>query len=391
MKINIKHSRVDKIAAVVTACIIVLAAFVPQYRPVTGAPLDSPLPLPPPDLQLIVPSSGIRSMPNDITVYGDHMQPGIMLTIGNASLQNVTWINSEIVQAVVPGTLPVGTYDVVARNPWSSVPGTLVNAYSVQDPLQDDFFAEVSDLWTSPVSIRQGDQVVLGLNVHRLGGKQTKQVQVGFYLGDPALGGQVLGIATSAPMPPGAHVVEPVTISWDISGISSPATVFAVIDPAGLLTETSKLNNKVDRAIMILPPKRDDIPPTLSSLSINGGAQTTNAPQVTVTLVASDIGGSGLYSMYLVDRMYNSASAGWVPINNTGWVPYQSTSMMTLTQRGGVHYIQAWVADGMGNISNDAVMQRIDYIPDLDTVRAGQVHLYQVAFGANQPGRQREC
>ena len=323
-------------------------------------------------------------MSNDVTLYGDNLRQGIMITIGDTPLQNVTWINANIVQAVVPGTLPVGTYDVVARNPWASAPATLANVYSVQDPLQDDFFANSSDLWTSPPSILQGDQVLLGLNVHRQGGKQTKQVQVSFYLGDPAHGGQILTTTTTAPMLPGSEVVDSVAFNWNTTGVSSTADIYAVIDPNDLISETSKLNNTVNRAITILPPKLDTIPPTLSSLTINGGAATTDDPQVTIAMVASDIGGSGLHSMYLVDRVYNSSSGGWVAVYNTGWIPYQSTSVMTLTQRGGTHYIQAWVADGQGNISTDVVMQRIDYIPFTDTVRAGQLQVYQVAFSANQ-------
>ncbi|MEZ4726333.1 MAG: hypothetical protein R3E79_04275 [Caldilineaceae bacterium] len=37
------------------------------------------------------------------------------------------------------------------------------------DPVGDDFSAGAEDLWTTPPTIRQGDTVQLGLNVHRQG------------------------------------------------------------------------------------------------------------------------------------------------------------------------------------------------------------------------------
>ena len=74
----------------------------------------------------------------------------------------------------------------------------------------------------------------------------------------------------------------------------------------------------------------------------------------------------------------------WVAMQNTGWIPFQNPFAWTLTSRGGVRYIQAWVSDGAGNISEVTVKTRIDYNPPSDRVLAGQVRVYRRTVTAGQ-------
>jgi len=335
-----------------------------------------------PTLSGIVPSQGYNDTPNEIALYGFNLQPGIVLTIGDLVLTDTARINSTQVQAVAPAGMAAGTYDVTARNPSSPATATLAGAYSVLDPVGDDFSAGAEDLWTTPLTIRQGDTVLLGLNVHRQGGKTTRQVQVAFYRQFDNGAREEIGRVTTAPMVPGPQVVEPVFIEWDTTGLPAAVAVVAVIDPENSEAETTKGNNTVSRHFTLLPPAADSEPPTITALQANGGAAQTTAATIEIAIEAND--SSGVVSMYLVEREFNSAARQWVAVQNTGWIPFQTPFPWTLTSRGGVRYIQAWVSDGAGNISEVTVKTRIDYNPPSDRVLAGQVRLYRRAVTAGQ-------
>ena len=336
-----------------------------------------------PTLNGVAPNQGYNDTPNEITLYGFNLQPGVIVMVGNLVLSETVRINSTQVQAVVPAGLTAGTYDVTARNPAAVATATLAAAYMVLDPIGDDFAAGAEDLWTTPLTIRQGDTVLLGLNVHRQGGKTTRQVKVSFYrqLADGSR--QEIGSVTTAPIAPGPEVVEAVFVEWDTTGLPGSVQVVAVIDPENRETETTKDNNSTSRHFTLLPPATDSEPPTITQLQANGGAPQTENAAINVTIEANDAGGN-VVSMYLVEREFNSSARQWVAMQNTGWIPFQSPFAWTLSNRGGVRYIQAWVSDGAGNISEVTVKTRIDYNPPSDRVLAGQVRLYRRTVTAGQ-------
>lgn len=337
-----------------------------------------------PTLNGIAPSQGYNDAPNEVVLYGFNLQNGIIVTVGDQALTEATRINGTQVQAVVPAGLTPGTYNVGVRNPSSPATATLIGVYSVLDPVGDDFAAGAEDLWTTPLTIRQGDLVLIGLNVHRQGGKSTRQVKVVFYrqLADNTR--QEIGQVTTAPILPGSEVVEPVFVEWDTTDLPGSVQVVAVIDPDNNEAETTKGNNTVSRHFTLLPPATDSEPPTITRLQANDGAAQTDNATVSVTIEASDVGAGEVVSMYLVEREFNSSARQWVAMQNTGWIPFQTPFAWTLTSRGGVRYIQAWVSDGAGNISEVTVKTRIDYNPPSDRVLAGQVRVYRRTVTAGQ-------
>lgn len=337
-----------------------------------------------PALNGVSPSQGYNDMPNEIILYGFNLQDGLIVSVGDQVLNDVTRVNSTQVQAVVPAGLVAGTYNISARNPNANTTATLTGVYSVLDPVGDDFAAGVEDLWTTPLTIRQGDTVLLGLNVHRQGGKTTRQVTVAFYhqLADGSL--QLIGQATTAPIVPGPEVVEPVFVEWNTTGLPETVQVVAVIDPDSNEAETTKGNNTVRRYFTLLPAAADNTPPTITLLQANGGAAQTENAAINVTVEANDNGGAGVVSMYLVEREFNSSARQWVAIQNTGWIPFQTPFAWSLSSRGGVRYIQGWVSDSAGNISEVTVKTRIDYNPPSDRVLAGQVRIYRRTVTAGQ-------
>ncbi len=330
-----------------------------------------------PNLLSIMPNQGFNDAPNDIVLYGFNLQPGVTISLGNTPLQNVQWQNATRLNAVVPIDWTPGTYDVVARNVGSPVTSTLLAGYTVLDPGGDDFSIGAEDIWLSPTTVRQGEQASLGINIRRHGGKKTVQITADFYLGDPAQGGQFINRGLTPPMPPGYGVVESIMVNWDTASVAGPVSIYVVIDPENLLQEDSKANNQAWRDVTILPPAGDQQPPYVTDLVANGGAAETTDSAVTVTIVAEDSGGSGLSSMYLVEREFNSSARQWVAIQNTGWVAFQSPYAFSLTGRGGARYLQIWVSDGAGNISEAIFKTRIDYMPPSDSVLGGQVRVYR--------------
>ena len=158
------------------------------------------------------------------------------------------------------------------------------------------------------------------------------------------------------------------------------ATIVAVIDPENQVAEATKSNNRVTRTLALQPSPGDDSAPIITSLVLNDGPAgaigETSSPAITVTLAAEDDSGT-VAAMYLVERAYVLSAHKWVAVQSTGWLRFASPFTMTLTPNGGMRYIQAWVSDGAGNVSQESVLAGINYNPPGSTVLAGEVRLYR--------------
>ena len=123
------------------------------------------------------------------------------------------------------------------------------------------------------------------------------------------------------------------TKSWTLTGGDGPKTVFAEVRDAVDNVSTSK------QAVIIL----DRTAPTLTGLTINGGALATTSTAVNLTLQASDNqGGSGLSQM----AFSNDRGATW-----SEWQSFSTTASWTLTSGDGQKTVQARVRDVAGNSS----------------------------------------
>jgi hypothetical protein len=244
--------------------------------------------------------------------------------------------------------------------------------------------------------VRQGQTVQLGLNVHRHGGSAelfaARTVEVRFYrqLAPAALdaGGaeQLLeiGRTSTSPFTGAGDSVQAVAVAWDTAGLPNTATIVAIVDPENKLGEAVKSNNRVVRPLTLQPSAGGGAAPVLTGLAINAGAEETTSPVITLTLALADAGSTTVASMYLVEREYVLSARKWVAVQNSGWLPFMPAYVMTLTEHGGLRYLQAWVSDGAGNISLAAVTASINYNPPASSVPAGQVRLYRRALTAGQ-------
>jgi hypothetical protein len=283
---------------------------------------------------------------------------------------------------VVPSSFPAGQYDVVVSNPGTIETGRIPQGYSVLGASSDNIYVVNTDLWTDPPTVRQNESVLLGLNLHRIGGTTTVQVPVSFYLGDPLNGGILLGSVTSVPIPPNTSL-ETVFLNWSVGTLVGPVTLTALVDPNDTLGASTQMSNKAVWTITVLAPAPDNVPPNITNLILDGGSTETSIPTASIAISASDQpNGSGLATMYLVERTFNSSAQSWIPIQTTGWVPYAASTSMTLSPEGGVRYIQAYVADAAGNISVEAVKAMINYLPPTDSLLANQVRIYRQSLNA---------
>lgn len=300
------------------------------------------------------------------------------------TLTNTVRLDTETLRVVIPAGLESHAYDLRVVNP----NGVRSNArtYTVVDPEgEDDVYGTAYELYTDPVSIYEGEQVDLYLAVHRQGGKKTlADVTVRFYDGRPSHSGDPIGEGHVFFLEPdGSQITAPVT--WDTTGERGWHVIYAVIDPDDEIAETVETNNVVRREIKVQEQPGDSTPPAVTAFQINDGAEVTHAVDVELDVQAEDEpGGSGVDAMFFVELMFNQAIGQWVPVQGSGWLPYSGHYNWSLLDSAGMHYLQAWAADGAGNISRFSMKARINYVPETDHVEANQVRLYRQQIAAGQ-------
>jgi hypothetical protein len=333
----------------------------------------------------VYPRQGYNDTQNVVLVQGYNLNATTTLSLVGAAADKqpvgVTVSGSQL-QATIPAGLPAGTYDLQACN--QALCATLSGAYTSLDVIKNDFSASDEDLWTAPATIREGNTINLGLNVHRSSGIGLASAQVAFYVDDPSLPANRISPEinpSTSEMAVGS--VESVMATWTPEGLSGTVKIYAVIDPDGFLTEATRANNTVSTTIQILPrQEEDETAPVIASLSINSGSDFTSQKTVSLNLQASDNSGAdGIKMMNLVERQFNTSARQWVVVQETGWIAYQAAYSLTLADQGGMHYVQVWVADGAGNTSEMA-QAHINYLPSQESISAGSVRIYRLNLSA---------
>ncbi|NUM46970.1 MAG: hypothetical protein HUU38_19880, partial [Anaerolineales bacterium] len=310
----------------------------------------------------VVPHMGANDRAMMLNIAGDGFVPGMTGELIDSNnplliypLETPSFVSENLVRALVPYGTPAGVYDVRLVNP-AGISDTLSMAYESLDwTTADDLGAFDFDFFTIPAAPREGDDVIVGLTVRRRTGEEAPfssgQVSVDVNLG--VSGGELGPDITLG----GSGVISPngtisITFPWN-PALAGDYHLTLDISSSDLLTDTIASNNQIDRYVAVLPASTDSEVPVISALTINGGAWITAVPAVLLNTTASDVG-SGLDYIYYIEYVFDRNLGDWYPVNRSNWLPFDSASEdfnWVLAPVAGVHYLQAWVSDQEGNIS----------------------------------------
>lgn len=143
----------------------------------------------------------------------------------------------------------------------------------------------------------------------------------------------------------------------------------------------------VQRTIAVLPPAADTVAPRVDSFTINNGVGTTTERTVILNTTASDAEpGTGVRKLLFVEYEFSLGANDWVPIRSSGWLDYaaaQANYSWSLLPASGMRYLQAWAADGAGNIALFPYKAFINFLPSLQQVGLNQRQVYRFPLNAN--------
>ncbi len=311
-------------------------------------------------LDAMTPPIGPNDRPVVLDLFGNGFSPetGVKLIDSNNSqiyypLLTAGLISEHHVRAIVPYGVTAGTYDVEVFNP-QGYTDTLTSAYQALEwSTADDLFAMDFDIYTIPASPREGQDVTVGLTVRRRTGDYA------FYDKDPVTVTVEMEISLDGtPVSTLNHteIISPnstisTTFPWTADSAGDYVLTFNLTSPE-LNPDTVPENNVVSRTVEVLPPSTDIFAPEILNVTVNSGAIVTNKPQIVINTSATDIG-SGTAYIYYIDYAFDRNLGDWMPVKRVGWIPFENGVDVDalLESTTGVHYIQAWVSDHAGNVS----------------------------------------
>ena len=366
------------------------------------SPIVSPLPV----IETINPSAGVTDRPNQINIYGNHFQQKAVVLIAwesnrqaarssdtSGSIQlSTAFIDPTHLSAKVPANIARGLYGVQVVNPdgqKSAILHTSYEAVSANPQETDDLKSRAENLWTTPHLLVAGKSVSIGLTVFRVGGVgglppfavdfYADEIDAGHFIGR----GFVPGISPDSSASTSAVAWTPETYG--------EIKLIAVIDPDGQITESNENNNIVKRAVDVhYTPQTDTTPPVAQKLFVNGGQDQISSPNVALSVEAFDPepNATGVSKSYYVELQWASgvgSGGSWIPVKWTSWNNFASQPHAYETMpNSGLRYLQAWVADGAGNISAKPAIQRVNYVPATDSLLQGEIRIFRPATLAGQ-------
>lgn len=247
-----------------------------------------------------------------------------------------------------------------------------------------DLFIDSADIWTDPVTIRDGTLAAVGATIRNStsasAGKVGTPIVVYFYDGNPSQGGILIGSGSVPLVTSFGSASLWTNFIWDTTGKQGGHDLYVVVDPQGSISEADEANNMARRSILVLQSSSDTVPPS-GRVVVNGGGGSTSSREVTLGLDAQDNdGGSGVKYVYVSEVVLNQTSRQWVAVQDSGWKTYATSLAWTLTSGEGAKYLRVWFADGAENISDAPATAMVNLTTPTSTVTAGERVLYRQAF-----------
>jgi hypothetical protein len=375
------------------------------------SPQPTPLPI---EITGVNPARGESNTVVLLNIYGTNFKEGgqvyIQYSLDQGQGSGATdrplipvasrFVSSSHIVAKIPAQvnnspLGAGYYDLIIKFGDKRV--SRQKAYQVLDPVTaNDLYAEPYDLSSTPSNLKVGEKAWLTLKVKRIGGQGgTDLLFVDFYIGsiDPA---NLIGRATVTGISPNEDANSSF-VEWTPTE-RGEVKIIAVIDASNNVAESDETNNIVEATRQVsMRLVADTHPPVVSGLAVNGGVNEVSEPEVELSALVEDLPDpvnpstlvSGPSRIYYVELHWYSGLGGnggsWIPVNWTEWLPYDGSSdSFTLHPTPGLRFLQAWGADGAGNISNRPDGRSLTYVPDQDEVSQGEVRVYRRSVEAGQ-------
>jgi len=335
------------------------------------------------------PAYGFTDQPAELVLIGVNFAPGATARLANGSSVvdlATAYLSPTQLRANAPANLSPDIYTVSVHNPDGNG-GWLVAAYTVLAAVNDDLSSHGYALWSDPRALRRGSTALLGLVVERQGGKNPlANVAVDFYQGNPNAGGSKIGTGIIPLFSPRSSTSTS-SVEWPVTAAQT-YTLYAVIDPQNKVAESLEGNNVVSRTVTALGPVVDRQPPQIDLFALADGGHSTTDPLIAVQIEASDPApGWGIGSFYLREFVYSQGTDRWTLAQESGWLPSataQATIGWSLVPLPGIHTLQAWAADAVGNVS-PPLRLGVNYVASPDSVQQDQVRLYRYTL---KPGQQ---
>ncbi len=116
--------------------------------------------------------------------------------------------------------------------------------------LSQNLTLPAAGLRVEPANPSPGESVTLVVTVENSGDIALAGVGVNFYLGDPNASGQLIGAATVTPTPLAAGKSGEASLAWTVPSSGEQITVYAMIDPDGLIAEADETDNLVSLSVV---------------------------------------------------------------------------------------------------------------------------------------------
>ncbi|MBN2149403.1 MAG: DUF11 domain-containing protein [Anaerolineales bacterium] len=336
----------------------------------------------PPQIESISPVWGLNDLPVVIHIYGSNFSPDLEGWLAHpdssqVDLDYINYVDATHLRAVVPISIPTGTYSLTLLSPLTSLSDTLPSAYTAIDPATyDDLTAFDFGLWLGPPSPEAGETTAAGLVVRRYGGSETlNNVEVLF-----TLHGEPLGTSVIETLDPRSGTL--VTLTWPAPDVPGLYQIVAHIDPNNLVDEANEGNNVFTRTLRVRPYTPFGTP-TILTFTVDGGNLSTTDRQVSLDIEAEN----NPAWLYYVEYIYDTSTDDWLPVKQSGWLTYTeaySAYEWLLTPVPGAHYLQAWIANQAGNIAPLPARTLINYIPFQARIAIQEGHIYRAPFTSGE-------
>jgi carboxypeptidase T len=251
-----------------------------------------------PTVAITSPSEGAYVVYNTVTTISgtaadsDGTVQRVQVKIDRENWQNATGTTSWSYSWNLAGWAP-GPHRIQARS-YDGTDYSMAwmdrNVTEIVDPNLADLTLWPNQITFSNPTPNEGDTVTIGATIHNVGTvNDAANVQVGFYVGDPAAGGSLIGTYVTTTPSTILHNNGTGTASttWNTAGWAGSRDIYVVADPGYLISELTDANNTKFKTIPV-SGYAVDLTCTANTSTVQAGASHNYAVTVKNTGTLTD-------------------------------------------------------------------------------------------------------